>query len=226
MSTATIRPLVPAQAGVILGPEAIEQYLLDHAEELSQPEHRFGMWKDTEGGIYWLDVSIVVDSEAEAGEISLNRNQLAIYNLGEGEEIELQSREEQIRREQEEADRDGGGARGEPEKQGLQGTGPSLVRDGDRGSTRETDTQTGTRRVEPGGREEIWDVQGGVEWDDKQRGPNDDRQFASARNLGRQHQEDHRGLDVARLRSEVAARLRNAGADTTEVVGWSPHMRG
>lgn len=68
-------------------PQLLENYVGRIAADLSQPNFHLGGWVDD--GILYLDASLVVPSEGRAMQIARDNNQLAIFNLGTGQEIRV-----------------------------------------------------------------------------------------------------------------------------------------
>lgn len=66
-----------------------EQYLKDNADILSQPDKYFGTWVDKSSGKLYLDVSTHVRSREEAVKLGNAKNQIAIWDVVNGEEVRL-----------------------------------------------------------------------------------------------------------------------------------------
>jgi hypothetical protein len=56
---------------------------------LSKPDHYVGGWHNTEDGYVYLDVSIVVDTRDRAEDLARQHSQLAYYDLGKGEVVNV-----------------------------------------------------------------------------------------------------------------------------------------
>ena len=65
--------------------ETLEAYIVRNNEVLAVDNNMLGAWMSD--GMVYLDVTTVVDDEAEAVRIAKNANQLAIFNLETFEEI-------------------------------------------------------------------------------------------------------------------------------------------
>jgi hypothetical protein len=65
------------------------QFALANRELLAQPNHHFGAWNDTENGQVCLDVSIVVNDEAEAQRLGRENDQIAYFNLATFETVKI-----------------------------------------------------------------------------------------------------------------------------------------
>jgi hypothetical protein len=65
----------------------LARYVLDNWDLLSQEPKVFGGWLDTESGITYLDVVTVFDSKEEALDLAVQHGELAIFDLGSGQEI-------------------------------------------------------------------------------------------------------------------------------------------
>lgn len=69
--------------------ELVEQYIESKRALLAQPLNHLGAWMD--GDTLYLDITEVHSERETAVNLGQQRNQLAIYNLGTGEEIRLQN---------------------------------------------------------------------------------------------------------------------------------------
>jgi len=76
---------VSKRNGYVLG--ATANYAQRHAAILAQPGHYLGAWLD--GETLYLDVTQVVPERAVALRLGAERNQLAVFDLGAGEEIKV-----------------------------------------------------------------------------------------------------------------------------------------
>lgn len=74
-----------------LTPEAVEQYLADNADLLAKDDVYFGGWVDTDKSMVYFDCSIVVQERSEADKLARRFEQLAYFDLGECEEIRVDS---------------------------------------------------------------------------------------------------------------------------------------
>lgn len=76
-------------------PARIGRYIRDNWDVLSRPGHFLGTWRDDSSGVVWLDVSKVIDADdygqafERAVRFGRKHNELAIYDLQSGTEIEL-----------------------------------------------------------------------------------------------------------------------------------------
>lgn len=74
-------------------PHVIERYRDDNRDLLQRPNHFLGAWReqDSAKGVdrVWLDVSIVIRNRAEAARVGHQFDQVAMYDLGKGQEIPL-----------------------------------------------------------------------------------------------------------------------------------------
>ena len=75
---------VPASA---LVKQSLKDYVHDNPDAFSNPENKFGAWHDPESGEVWLDVSRVVQDRNTAVELGKKHNQIAIWDIGAGEEV-------------------------------------------------------------------------------------------------------------------------------------------
>lgn len=62
-------------------------FVTDNWDLLRQDGYMFGAWLDTETGITYLDVVTVLDSKELALDLAVQKGELAIYDLGSGQEI-------------------------------------------------------------------------------------------------------------------------------------------
>lgn len=62
-------------------------YAADHQDILMSDGKVFGGWLDTETGITYLDVVTVLDSKELALDLAVQHGELAIYDLGNNQEI-------------------------------------------------------------------------------------------------------------------------------------------
>lgn len=71
--------------------ETIRRYRDANQDLLSRPNHYLGAWRERDGETdrVWLDVSILVQDRDEAARIGREHNQIAMWDLGAGEEIGL-----------------------------------------------------------------------------------------------------------------------------------------
>jgi hypothetical protein len=65
----------------------LHQYGRDNRDLLSTPGKVFGGWLDTESGKTYLDVVTLFDSKEEALDLAVEHGELAIFDLGSGQEI-------------------------------------------------------------------------------------------------------------------------------------------
>jgi hypothetical protein len=70
-------------------PEIINKFTQDHAEALNKPDRQIGTWYDETEGKTYLDVVEVAKTEERAIELGEEHNELAVYNLGTGETIQI-----------------------------------------------------------------------------------------------------------------------------------------
>ncbi len=76
-------PADPATHGALRG--AIKSFVRDHKSLLSDPKNHLGGWYHD--GNFYLDISVVVDDDAEARDLSVAHDQLAYYRLDDGKEV-------------------------------------------------------------------------------------------------------------------------------------------
>jgi hypothetical protein len=71
------------------GERYIQEFFAKNAKILKRPNHYVGGWHDTEKGIVYLDISVVVpeDDLDTAIDWGVNHNQESVYNLRTGETI-------------------------------------------------------------------------------------------------------------------------------------------
>lgn len=62
-------------------------YINDNWDLLSTEGKVFGGWVDTESGTTYLDVVTLFDSKEQALDLAVQHGELAIYDLGSGQEI-------------------------------------------------------------------------------------------------------------------------------------------
>lgn len=67
----------------------IKSYMVANRDLLSKPEHMLGGWHDPQTGDAWLDVSIVVDSPAEAVKVGLEHDQIAYFDFQTFESVDI-----------------------------------------------------------------------------------------------------------------------------------------
>jgi hypothetical protein len=82
--------------GKEITPETIQQFELDHAEALSQPNRQVGTWYDEAEGKTYLDVIEIAKTEEDAIKLGEEHNELAVYNLATGETISLRKPEGEV----------------------------------------------------------------------------------------------------------------------------------
>lgn len=70
-----------------LVPQHIKAYMERNRDLLARDKHYLGAWHDKESGQVWLDV-VVVTNKRDAIERGRAANQIAVYDLGTGEEIQ------------------------------------------------------------------------------------------------------------------------------------------
>lgn len=65
------------------------QYVRKNWDLLQQPGNHFGGWHNPEDGLVYLDVSVIVDSHAEAERVAREHDQIAYFNLATKETVKL-----------------------------------------------------------------------------------------------------------------------------------------
>ena len=72
-------------------PADIDKYQRDNADLLSKPGHNMGAWreKDDKTDQLWLDVTVVASTAAAGARLGRAHDQVAMYNLGTGQTIDL-----------------------------------------------------------------------------------------------------------------------------------------
>jgi|WetSurSiteA1Bulk_404760.scaffolds.fasta_scaffold44030_2 hypothetical protein len=82
-----------------LSEDAIEAYRTRNMDLLADPKNYLGGWfNDADGQIY-LDVSMIVDSDAEAFDACKKHNQFGYWDLGKKEYVEVNTTQEPIQKE-------------------------------------------------------------------------------------------------------------------------------
>ena len=69
--------------------EAVEQFAQAYHEELDNSDTYLGVWEDADTGLVYLDISDNLDNLDTAKELGVERAQLAIYAVEQGETIRL-----------------------------------------------------------------------------------------------------------------------------------------
>lgn len=80
----------PERAHLVFGQVdslVLHTYVNDNWDLLSQDGKMFGGWVDTDTGTTYLDVVTILDSKEEALSLAVQHGELAIYDLGSGQEI-------------------------------------------------------------------------------------------------------------------------------------------
>ena len=73
-----------------LTPAALVQYVKDNMQLAAQEGNYVGAWHNPADGNVYLDISRVVQNRAEAEQLGRDHNQLAIFDLKQGQSISLQ----------------------------------------------------------------------------------------------------------------------------------------
>jgi hypothetical protein len=84
--------IYPERGVVVDGPaspEAIAQFVQKNADLLQDPQNSIGTWFNKEDGKTYLDVSVTSDNLDDALRLGQEKNQLAIFDLGNFEEIKV-----------------------------------------------------------------------------------------------------------------------------------------
>lgn len=96
--------------------DRVRQYIKEHQKALeANPQFHLGGWKNNEDGLFYFDIVQVIPDREEAERIGRRRGELAIFDLGALEEIDLRAPEDVV-----EGEPNGGEAEPEPS-----GDGPS-----------------------------------------------------------------------------------------------------
>ena len=74
--------------------ESIAQYMIDNAEMWGDKNHYLGGWLDQETGKFYLDVSVVVQTPAEAEKLTRRYKERAYFDIAKGETVFVTSIEE------------------------------------------------------------------------------------------------------------------------------------
>jgi hypothetical protein len=86
-------PVGVGEEEIIIGkevtPEIINKFTQDHNEALSKPNRQIGTWYEESEGKTYLDVVEIAKTEERAIELGEEHNELAVYNLGTGETIQI-----------------------------------------------------------------------------------------------------------------------------------------
>ena len=70
-------------------PMDLAHYVVDNNDLLSKPDHYFGSWHNKDDGKVYLDVAIVTDSAERAEQLSHEHKQLAYFDLGKMETVNV-----------------------------------------------------------------------------------------------------------------------------------------
>jgi hypothetical protein len=74
-----------------LTPMDLAHYVVDHQDLLSKPDHYFGSWHNKDDGKVYLDVAVVTDDAEKAEQLSRENAQLAYFDLGKMETVNVRS---------------------------------------------------------------------------------------------------------------------------------------